>query len=206
MMDSTTAEYIFVSVVVALDRVGVDWSRAVSVATDGAPSMIGKKSGGVTKIKAKVQVHNGGVRFWAFQCIENGPRYGVGCSNCKFYLSQRAIPSSVFLSLSLLILLGVLTVSGYPNQHQHKRRVAQRYTPTHPFGRIQQFHNGVVDFRDEDDSPHVHERIDSLDQLLSKINHLSRDDSDILSEDIPGFSRFTLNDVIQPESSFATLN
>ncbi|CAB4057497.1 unnamed protein product [Lepeophtheirus salmonis] len=34
---------IFISVVAALDNVGVDWSRAVSIATDGAPSMMGKK-------------------------------------------------------------------------------------------------------------------------------------------------------------------
>uniref|UniRef100_A0A0L8GXP5 DUF4371 domain-containing protein n=1 Tax=Octopus bimaculoides TaxID=37653 RepID=A0A0L8GXP5_OCTBM len=39
MMDTTTANDIFISLVGALDRVGVDWARAVSVATDGAPSM-----------------------------------------------------------------------------------------------------------------------------------------------------------------------
>lgn len=44
MMDTTTAEDIFSSVVAALDRVGVDWSRANSLATDGAPSMVGKKA------------------------------------------------------------------------------------------------------------------------------------------------------------------
>ena len=33
MMDTTTAEDVFGSVVAALDRVGVDWSRAVSLAT-----------------------------------------------------------------------------------------------------------------------------------------------------------------------------
>ena len=33
MMNTTTAEDIFGSVVAALDRVGVDWSRAVSLAT-----------------------------------------------------------------------------------------------------------------------------------------------------------------------------
>ncbi|CAB4065265.1 unnamed protein product [Lepeophtheirus salmonis] len=35
--------FIFVSVVPALDRVEVDWSHTVSIATGGAPSMIGKK-------------------------------------------------------------------------------------------------------------------------------------------------------------------
>ncbi|CAI5689885.1 unnamed protein product [Oreochromis niloticus] len=52
MTDTTTAEDIFRSVVGALDRVGADWSRAVSVATDGAPSMIGKKA--VRELKVKI--------------------------------------------------------------------------------------------------------------------------------------------------------
>ncbi|KAL0973590.1 hypothetical protein UPYG_G00206600 [Umbra pygmaea] len=70
MMDTTTAEDIFGSVVAALDRVGVYWSRAVSLATDGAPSMVGKKAGKVaTKFKDKVQALNGGDRFWTFHCI-----------------------------------------------------------------------------------------------------------------------------------------
>lgn len=45
MTDTTTAEDIFRSVVGALDRIGADWSRAVSLATDGAPSIIRKKTG-----------------------------------------------------------------------------------------------------------------------------------------------------------------
>ena len=57
------------SLVGALDRVGVDWSRAVSLATDGAPSMIGKKAGVVTKFREKVQTANGGRDFWTFHCI-----------------------------------------------------------------------------------------------------------------------------------------
>ncbi|XP_071744163.1 general transcription factor II-I repeat domain-containing protein 2-like [Lepeophtheirus salmonis] len=63
IMGTTTAEDIFVAVVAALDRVGVDWSRAVSITADGAPSMIGKRDGVMTKFKAKVQVHNRGDRF-----------------------------------------------------------------------------------------------------------------------------------------------
>ncbi len=39
--------------ITALDRLEVDWSRAVSVATDGAPSMVGKKVGVVTILKRK---------------------------------------------------------------------------------------------------------------------------------------------------------
>ncbi|XP_051791722.1 zinc finger protein 729-like [Erpetoichthys calabaricus] len=69
MSDTTTAEDIFGSVVGVLDRVGVDWSRAVSLATDGAPSMIGRKAGVVTKFREKVQAANGGDGFWTSHCI-----------------------------------------------------------------------------------------------------------------------------------------
>jgi len=43
MIDTTTANYIFNSLIGVLNRVGVDWSRADSIATDSAPSVIGKK-------------------------------------------------------------------------------------------------------------------------------------------------------------------
>ena len=46
---STTPNDIFSSLVGALDKVGVDWSRAVSLAIDGAPSMVGRKAGVATK-------------------------------------------------------------------------------------------------------------------------------------------------------------
>jgi len=42
MMDTTTANDIFNSLVRVLNRVGVDWPRAVSIATDSASSMMGK--------------------------------------------------------------------------------------------------------------------------------------------------------------------
>ncbi|XP_066945200.1 general transcription factor II-I repeat domain-containing protein 2-like [Macrobrachium rosenbergii] len=43
MKDTTTANDIFSSLIRVLDKAGVDWSRAVSLATDGAPSMVGRK-------------------------------------------------------------------------------------------------------------------------------------------------------------------
>ena len=43
MMDTTTAKDIFNSLVRVLNRVEVDWPRAVSIATDSASSMMGKK-------------------------------------------------------------------------------------------------------------------------------------------------------------------
>ncbi|XP_035765588.1 general transcription factor II-I repeat domain-containing protein 2-like [Neolamprologus brichardi] len=69
MTDTTTAADIFTALVGELDRVGVDWSRAVSLTTDGAPSMIRKKAGVVKKFRDKVQSANGGRDFWTFHCI-----------------------------------------------------------------------------------------------------------------------------------------
>ena len=62
MTDTMTAADIFNTLKGVLDRVGVDWSHAVSVATYGAPSMIRKKAG-VTKFREKVQTANGGCDF-----------------------------------------------------------------------------------------------------------------------------------------------
>ncbi len=50
MTDTTTSNDIYSSLIGALDRLEVEWSRAVSVATDVIPSMVGKKAG-VDKIK-----------------------------------------------------------------------------------------------------------------------------------------------------------
>ena len=54
MSSTTKTADIFISLVGALDRVGVDWSHAVSLATDGAPSMIGRKAGVVAMFREKV--------------------------------------------------------------------------------------------------------------------------------------------------------
>lgn len=69
MTDTTTAADIFTALVGALDRVGVDWSRAVSLATDGAPSMIGKKAGVVTKFREKVQTMEFHFIYFDSTCI-----------------------------------------------------------------------------------------------------------------------------------------
>ena len=69
MTGTTTGEDIFNSLVGALDNIGVDWARAVSIATDGAPSMTGKRVGVVAKLKEKVNAANGGHDFHTFHCI-----------------------------------------------------------------------------------------------------------------------------------------
>ena len=56
MMDTTTANDIFNSLLGVLNRVGVDWSRAVSIATNSALSMIRKKAGAATKFKEKYRL------------------------------------------------------------------------------------------------------------------------------------------------------
>jgi len=69
MMDTSTANDIFNSLVGVLKRVRVDWSRAVSIAIDGATSVIGKKAGVVKKFREKVQAVSGGRECWTFHCI-----------------------------------------------------------------------------------------------------------------------------------------
>lgn len=70
MTDTTTAADIFTALVGALDRVGEDWSRAVSMATDGAPSMIAKKADCCDKVQREsAECKNGGREFWKLHCI-----------------------------------------------------------------------------------------------------------------------------------------
>ena len=71
MIDTTTANDIFNSLVGVLNRVGADWSRAVSTATDSALSIIGKKSRCCNKIWRKAQVVSGGRELWTFHCISH---------------------------------------------------------------------------------------------------------------------------------------
>ena len=69
MTDTSTATDIFAALVKVLDGIGVDWSKAVSLVADGAPSMIGRKAGVAAKFKEKVNNSNSGNKFWSFHCI-----------------------------------------------------------------------------------------------------------------------------------------
>jgi len=51
MIGTITANDIFNSLVGALNRMGIHWSRAVGIATDSAPSMIAKKAGVSTEVR-----------------------------------------------------------------------------------------------------------------------------------------------------------
>jgi len=92
-MDTTTANDIFNSLLGVLNRVGVDWSRAVSIATDSAPSMIGKKAGLATKFREKVQVVSGGRELWTFQCISH--QEALCCKSLKMDHVMQAVVRTV---------------------------------------------------------------------------------------------------------------
>jgi len=69
MKGTTTADDIFQTLVGTLDKLGVDWAKTVSLATDGAPQMIGKKAGVPTKLKEKVLVVNPSHQVHNVHCI-----------------------------------------------------------------------------------------------------------------------------------------
>ncbi len=56
LKDTSTGEDIFNSLVGALTDLGVDWDKAVSLATDGAPAMVGRKVGSSNKIEGKAKI------------------------------------------------------------------------------------------------------------------------------------------------------
>ena len=93
MTDTTTANDLFVSLVGALDKLEVDWSRAVSVATDGAPSMIGRKAGVVVKLREKVNAANPEQVFWNFHCILH--QEALCCKSLKMDHVMRVVIDNV---------------------------------------------------------------------------------------------------------------
>ncbi|XP_066978933.1 zinc finger MYM-type protein 6-like [Macrobrachium rosenbergii] len=58
MKGTTKSDDIFASLVRALDKLGVDWKKCVSLATDGAPQMVGRKAGVVAKLQEKLMALN----------------------------------------------------------------------------------------------------------------------------------------------------
>lgn len=104
--DTTTEDDIFSSLTGALDKVVMDRSRAVSLATDDAPSMVGRKAGVATKFHDKVQTANGRQAFWLFHCILHQEalcsktlkmrnRNECRCENCQIHQSARFKSSTV---------------------------------------------------------------------------------------------------------------
>ncbi|XP_042228654.1 general transcription factor II-I repeat domain-containing protein 2-like [Homarus americanus] len=66
---TTTGEDIFVGLVGALDKLGVDWAQTVSLATDGAPQMMGRKADVATKLKEKLRAVNPNHQIYNVHCI-----------------------------------------------------------------------------------------------------------------------------------------
>lgn len=96
MMDTTTANDVFVSLIGALDNLEVNWSRAVSVATDGAPSMIGRKAGVVVKLREKVHLANPEQVFWNFHCILH--QEALCCKSLKMEHVMRVVIDTFYQS------------------------------------------------------------------------------------------------------------
>ena len=69
MKDTTRACDIFCSLVTALDKTGVNWSRAVSLAAECASLIVGRNEGVATKFRENVLAANGGLDFFNFHCI-----------------------------------------------------------------------------------------------------------------------------------------
>ena len=69
MKGTTTGDDIFVSLTGALDRIGVDWKKTVSLTTDGASQMVGRKAGVTTKLKEKLLTLNSDHQIHSVHCI-----------------------------------------------------------------------------------------------------------------------------------------
>ena len=96
MTDTTTANSSFNALVGVLNRVGVDWSRAVSITTGGAPSMIEEKAGVTTKFREKVQVVRGGREFWTFHCTSH--QEALCCKSSKMdHVMQEVVRTVNFI-------------------------------------------------------------------------------------------------------------
>jgi len=108
MMDTTTDNHIFNSLLAVLNRVGVDWSRAVSIATDRAPSMIGKKAGFVPKLRDKAQVVRGGRELRAFHSISQ--QEALCCKSLKWITSCKWLSGQLISSEPEVLITVSLTV------------------------------------------------------------------------------------------------
>lgn len=69
MKGTTTGDDIFVSLTGALDRIGVDWKKTVSLTTDGASQMVGRKAGVTAKLKEKLLTLNSDHQIHSVHCI-----------------------------------------------------------------------------------------------------------------------------------------
>ena len=69
MKDTTTGEDIFQAVKLCCKDMDLQFGKLVSVTTDGAPSMVGKKKGGVALIEKHMKEHGIQTELVKFHCI-----------------------------------------------------------------------------------------------------------------------------------------
>ena len=69
MKGTTKAEDVFTKLVDALDKLGVDWTKLVSLATDGAPQMVGRRAGVASLLKNKILSMNPNQQISCVHCI-----------------------------------------------------------------------------------------------------------------------------------------
>ena len=66
---TTKADDIFTKLVDALDKLGVDWTKLVSLATGGAPQMVERRAGVANLLKNKVLSINSNQQISGIHCI-----------------------------------------------------------------------------------------------------------------------------------------
>ncbi|KAL3831752.1 hypothetical protein ACJMK2_023466 [Sinanodonta woodiana] len=69
LKDTTTGDVLFESVSSCMERFGLPWDKLVNVTTDGAPSLTGKNSGLLRKMKDKVLAMNSSHSMLSLHCI-----------------------------------------------------------------------------------------------------------------------------------------
>lgn len=69
MRDPTSESDLFLCVEKSLEKFNVDWSKLVSVTTDGAPAMVCDNTGLVAKLKSKVKMFCKDAELKSIHCI-----------------------------------------------------------------------------------------------------------------------------------------
>ena len=69
MSGTTKADDVFMKLVNALDKLGVDWTKLVSLAMDGALKMVGRRAGVASFLKNKVLSINSNQQISCIHCI-----------------------------------------------------------------------------------------------------------------------------------------
>lgn len=69
LMDTTTGDDIFKAFCSSVEKRNLDWSKLISVTTDGAPCMAGEKKGFVGRLKSYLTARGRSDTIYSFHCI-----------------------------------------------------------------------------------------------------------------------------------------